>query len=78
MTVKGLFNIPVRSDQSTQGARRVYYRRWHQEWPHADSYLRKLAREIPPLRRGFSRCEFLLNLMRESHAEVQPPMEIQL
>jgi hypothetical protein len=72
MIAKGTFKIPVRGDQSTQGARRVYYRRWRQLWPHDDAYLRKLAREIPPLRHGFSRCEFLLDLMRESH-EAQPP-----
>ncbi len=73
MIAKGTFQIPVRADQSTQGARRVYYRRWHQQWPHDDVYLRKLAREVPPSQPGFSRCEFLLKLMRQSHAGFNHP-----
>ena len=73
MIAKGTFQIPVRADPSTQGARRVYYRRWHEQRPHDDAYLRKLARKVPAYRYGFSRCELLLKLMRQSHAEAQPP-----
>jgi hypothetical protein len=68
MSREGQFNIPESAWQSTRGAREAYARMWGREWPHDDDYLRQLAREVPPGEPGFSRCTFLLELMRENHA----------
>jgi hypothetical protein len=62
-----MFDIPAFNYQSTAGARRGYFRCFGREWPHSDDDLRELARQVPPAEAGFSRCNFLIDLMRERH-----------
>lgn len=62
------FDIPILPNQSCAGARRAYFAEWQREWPHDDDYLRQLANEVPnDSEPGFSRCNFLLQRMRENH-----------
>jgi hypothetical protein len=61
-----MFDIPAYDYQSTAGARRCYFRTFGREWPGTDADLRALAALVPPPT-DFSRCNFLIDLMRERH-----------
>jgi hypothetical protein len=62
-----MFDIPTYDYHSTAGARRGYFRTFAREWPGTDADLRELANLVPPAQPGFSRCNFLIDLMRERH-----------
>jgi hypothetical protein len=61
-----MFDIPIYTYQSTAGARRGYFKTFGREWPGTDDDLRELAALVPD-QPGLSRCNFLLDLMRERH-----------
>lgn len=68
MSKKGTFDLPMRAEQSTKGARKAYRAMWSREWPHEDEYLRKLAQEVATIRdNSIPKCATLLNAMRECH-----------
>jgi hypothetical protein len=64
MQPRGAFNL---QPSSTETIRRVYAGIWGREWPHNDEYLCELIREVPMRPSGETRCQFLLERMREDH-----------
>jgi hypothetical protein len=66
------FDLPLWDYQSTGGARRAYAETYNRTWPFDDRELRALARDVPedPADCCFnSRCQHLLNTMRECDPE---------
>jgi hypothetical protein len=59
MGAKGTFDLPMRKDQSTKGARRAYQAAYGEAWPGTDDDLRRFAGSA-------SCCRYLIHLMRRT------------